>query len=454
MDAWRNIASQKYPVDVVHCAPTIIESLYEYISNTGGDFTPLSTLKSLQPGGAKLSDFHVASLVSHGVDVKTTYGSTEIGPPFRSVPGTRDNALCYTFRNHYLENKKIELQDVGDGLYECVVHKGFEIAAELWDGKPDDEPFRTNDLFIQDPPGSGNYVLQGRRDDILVHSDGNNTSAGKLQLEIQAESPLIRNILAIGHSRPCVGLLVEIKEGVNGSSEEKLERVWESVQKVNTNSPRHSHVLRFMIYILPKDISLPVTPKGNVKRNEVLKSYHKVIDNLYRQLEGDDDQEKVESGDSLESTITNLVSKVSGIPSTQIKSSASFYNLGIDSLSALHLRSLLSKSVGTISLGAIFENPSVDKLLSYFSKRSTTSNNDQGSSFIHRKIDDYSDEFSSWPALDSSFRSLGTPHTILLTGASGSLGTALMEKLIALPNVAHIYALVRGPDHLEKLRAS
>jgi thioester reductase-like protein len=39
-----------------------------------------------------------------------------------------------------------------------------------------------------------------------------------------------------------------------------------------------------------------------------------------------------------------------------------------------------------------------------------------------------------------------------LTGASGSLGTALLETLSASPRVERIYALIRGPHHLEKLR--
>lgn len=66
-----------YPVDLVHCAPTLIENMYDYIlSSKAKDFSPLARLKALQPGGAALQADIVAELVKNGVNVKTTYGST------------------------------------------------------------------------------------------------------------------------------------------------------------------------------------------------------------------------------------------------------------------------------------------------------------------------------------------------------------------------------------------
>jgi hypothetical protein len=92
------------------------------------------------------------------------------------------------------------MEEVGDSLYECVIYEGFELAAELWDGKPGNEPCRTNYLFILDPPGSGFYISQGRKDDMLVHINGENTGAGVLQLDMQPSSKIIRRTLTLGHS--------------------------------------------------------------------------------------------------------------------------------------------------------------------------------------------------------------------------------------------------------------
>ena len=318
----------------------------------------------------------------------------------------------------------------------------------------DSEPYRTNDLFLQDPPNSGSFCLVGRRDDLLILSDGNNVSAGKLQLDIQAGNPIIKNVLAVGHTRPCVSLLIEVKDDEDQANNEYLESIWKGIEKVNKDNPRHSHILRSMVYVLPKGESLPVTPKGNVKRNETLELFDGVIDELYRSLKGENNAQITQNKEVQLSQIFDIVSIVSGIPSAELKYSTNFYEIGMDSIAALQLRSLLSEKIGSISLGAIFENPSVEKLADYFKPAKTSLEGDENLQFIKQIIDKYSYEFSSWPSSTSQIDSRQVGETILLTGASGSLGTALIEKLSSSPGVNKTYALLRGLDSEKALRES
>ena len=455
LSAWKTLESKGHPVDCAHSPPTIIETLHEYLIKNGQDFSPLSCLKILQPGGAKLSDNIVSSLVSHGVNVKSTYGSTEIGAVMRTIPHTKDNPHCYEgFRNIFPDSDKLEMLDVGNNFYELIIHKGFELAAELWLDKADSEPYRTNDLFLQDPPDSGNFSLIGRRDDLLILSDGNNVSAGNLQLDMQAGNPIIKNVLAVGHTRPCVSLLIEVKENEDQANNECLESIWKGVEKVNQDSPRHWHVLRSMVYVLPKGETLPVTPKGNVKRNETLKIFSGVIEELYRSLKGGNKAHITQNKEVQLSQISDIVSLVSGIPSTELKYSTNFYEIGMDSIAALQLRSLLSEKVGSISLGAIFENPSVEKLAEYFKPAKTPLEGNESLQFIKQIVDKYSYEFSSWPSSTSQIDSGQAGEIILLTGASGSLGTALIERLNDSPGVTKIYAFLRGSDPEKALMES
>ena len=455
-----------HPVHCVHCAPTLIENMYEYILDQGSDFTPLTSLKLLQPGGAALSDSIVQSLVSNGVNVKTTYGSTEIGPPFRSIPHTRDNPKCYAFRNLYPDNPLLKMEKVGEELYECVVYKGFELAANLWENS--DEPYRTNDLFIQDPPNSGLFVLQGRRDDTLVHSNGENTSAGPLQLDIQTASKVIYRALALGHSQPCVALLVEIHEDYDPISVSTHQIVWETVQKVNLRYPKHSQILERMIYILPKGRSLPVTPKGNIKRKEACQLYSDEISNLFSYLSPPPSRERSCSpafSEPLSEYLRNLYSMLSNVPTTDIYDWTTLYDLGIDSRLALSLRSSLSTHLGrSVSLSTLFENPSISALVSHLTTKYLSSSassldaNYEGEATstqtVNRIISTLASEFKTWPPLSPFYHQPPTKETILLTGASGSLGTALLETLSASPHVAKIYAMLRGPNPLAKLRKS
>jgi hypothetical protein len=453
---WKTLSNMGRSVDTVHCAPTLIENMYEHITENGGDFSPLSSLKVLQPGGAALSDSIVNALTANGVNVKTTYGSTEIGPPFRSIPHTRDNPKCYSFRNLYPDNPHLKMEKVAEGTYECVVYKGFELAAELWDST--DGPYRTNDLFIQDPPGSGFYILQGRKDDILVHSNGENTSAGPLQLDIQTSSKLITNVLALGHSKPCVSLLVEIHQDYDPSSVSTKSEVWKTVQAVNARHPRHSRIMESMIHILSKGNSLPVTPKGNVKRKEAMGLYSSIIERFYSSEEPLATPSGL-SHDAVGEYIRNLLASLSNTPVLDIHNWTTLYDLGIDSRLALSLKASLTTNLNrSISLSAIFENPSISKLIDYFSHPSSRTNTplpaEQLSSIdnIHRIISKLEMEFRSWPPRSKAIFPLVQKETILLTGSSGSLGTSLLTVFTTLPHVEKIYAMVRGPDRVTKLR--
>jgi len=451
-----------HTVDCVHCAPTLIENMYEHIVDTGGDFSPLVELKVLQPGGAALSSNLVQVLISEGVNVKTTYGSTEIGPPFRTIPHTRENSNCYTFRNLYPDSPFLKMEEVGQGVFELAVYKGFELAADLWDGKDDTVPYKTGDLFIQEPPGSGFFTLQGRRDDLIIHTNGENTNALPLQIDIQSSSKVINKAIALGHSKPCVCLLVEVHEDYNPASILTRNRIWEAVQQVNERYPLHSRILQSMIYILPEGDKLPVTPKGNVKRKEAERIYSSEIEMLYT---GDDFPSSVsESQEPLSNYLRNLLSQLVNVPANSITDWTTLYSLGITSHLALSLRSSLSSHLNRqVSLGTLFENPSISKLVAALTPPQTPTSSLNSSldtkpasiETVHRIIHNLSTEFNFWPMRNPTPSYPRTEkETILLTGASGSLGTSLLASLSASPHVSKIYAMVRGPNNVERLRRS
>ena len=434
----------------------LIENMYEHILDSGGDYSPLSSLKLLQPGGAILSDNIIKDLVEHGVNVKSTYGSTEIGPPLRSIPSPI-NTRCYAFRNLYPDNPFLKMEKVGDGIYECVVYKGFELAADLWAGNHGNEPFRTNDLFTQEPPDSGFYVLQGRKDDILVHTSGENTSAGPLQLDIRAACKAIKNIVAIGHSQPSVGLLVEVYERHDPGAAETEELVWKAIEEVNLRYPMHSQIFRTMIYILPRGRTLEVTPKGNVKRRKALRVYADEIARLY-DLDDSPSDVLQSSTQPLSEFLRKLFSRVSGVPVASINDWTTIFDLGVESCLALTIRCSLSKRLGkAVSLNTIFERRSISPDVALYDQSSPSKSDSISSSTqtIGRMISRLESEFKSWAprAANSSYLSLDG-EIILLTGCTGSLGTSLLDALFASPHVAKIYALTRGPNPEDKLRSS
>ncbi|KAK2062081.1 male sterility protein [Colletotrichum caudatum] len=475
LSAWKALEEVGYPVDCLHCAPSVIEDLYEYISLTTKDFTPLTRLKVLQPGGAPLSPAMLKKIQALGVNVKTTYGTTEIGPPLRTIPHTKDNPDVYRFRNLYPESPLVRMEPLGDGLFECVVYKGFPLAAELWLDDSAPNPYRTGDLFVEDPPGSGYFVLQGRRDDILVHSNGEKTHATALAMSLEEnKNSVISKTAVFGTGKPCPSVVVEIRWGrwdkMRETSDVHLdEAVWGVVQECNERVATYSKIPRETILILGRGETLPVTPKGNVRRNIAWESYGGRVEELYNRFLGDasdsgvlDDFQPSDTDLSPAEAIQRAVADVLGLSQADVAGDQDWYGLGLDSLRAVELRSKLVKVFGSFPLMFIFEYPTVKGLLGFlqdYKKEGSggeVSVQGQHHAWATSTAQRMNREIDKWANLppQSIRNSPEDGEVVYLTGASGALGNALLEVLVQLPTLKKVYCAVRGADSQARLRDS
>ncbi|KAI7283461.1 male sterility protein [Hortaea werneckii] len=456
LSAWRELDAIDMPADCLHCAPAVIEDLYEYIKDTSAkDFSPLTQLKVLQPGGASLASSLLEKLVELGCNVKTTYGSTEIGPPWRTMPHTRDNAHCYRVKNLFPENKFLEMQPIGNGMFEPVVYKGFPLAAELWPSESPPNPYRTNDLFVEVPPGSGLFTLQGRKDDLLVHSNGEKTNALPLQMALDGY-PQIQKAAVFGTGKPCTAAIIQpsITATELLSSDED---VLAAVEACNQSLPSRSRIHRSMVHILRDGLVLSVTPKGSVRRKEVESLYKKELEGLYRALEDGGagnalrkDDENLSNEDYAFQSVRKAL-QVDSIPPT-----ASFYSLGLDSQKAVRLRSSLLKRFGRFPLMYIFEYSTLESLIRKLSRPQAESSTDSLRAahhlWIQSTIEKYKREIESWAPLPEKREKSIDGEVIYLTGATGSLGNALLESFVANSNVRKVYCAIRGSK--ERLKES
>lgn len=457
MTAWRKLEEIGRPVDCLHCAPTVIEDLYEYLSLTPQrDFSPLTNLKILQPGGAELSPAILQRLVDLGVNVKTTYGSTEIGPPYRTIPCT-NNLSCYKIRYLLPKDPHVQMEPQGEGLYECVVYKGFNLAAELWLDPQAPNPYRTNDLFIQDPPNSGLFVLQGRKDDMIVHSNGEKTNALPLQMAIEESHPAIYKVVVFGADKPCTSAVIELAKNINIDRDE----IFAAIDKACEPFPSYSRLDRSFVLILAENETIPITPKGNVRRKEAQKLYGERLEILYiNVLEGVQTAQEDDASVSLSDLdfLRDVVASTCNIPVNNIDEHTSFYTIGLDSQKAVRLRSKLAARFGKFPLMFIFEYPSVYALCERLSSPATkehTSTNEKNIAWTENAISRYTTEITTW-ATDSSLtpadRSSG--EIIYLTGATGALGNALLAAFATDPRVSKVYCAIRGSNSGARLSTS
>ncbi|KAL8922141.1 MAG: hypothetical protein Q9208_005336 [Pyrenodesmia sp. 3 TL-2023] len=287
------VAGMGYPPDCLHTNPQLIEVIFNHINATTKDFSPLRDLKVLQPGGALLSEHVSGNLAEEGVNVKQTYGSSELGPLMRTYPHDLSNRRVDSMRLVPLPGMgtHVRMEPVDSGLHELVVHQGFPVAAELWGSGlgaqvAEGGTFHTNDLFVPDElSGEGSWILRGRRDDMLVLAGGGvNVAAVEVEDMVLREAEgLVRAAMLVGHGRLRAGLLVELLEVAEKEGAE--ERVWSVVEKVNRGLRDKARIAGEMVVVLDDERRLPVGMKGHVKRKVALKLYRKEIDQLYMEEE-------------------------------------------------------------------------------------------------------------------------------------------------------------------------
>ncbi|KAL8950185.1 MAG: hypothetical protein Q9222_003763 [Ikaeria aurantiellina] len=283
-------AQMGYPTDDVHTNPQIIESVWNYINSTTKDFSILRNLKVLQPGGAPLAEHAIKALIQEGINLKQTYGSSELGPLMRTHP---DESLdpqiqCMRFVPLPGMDSHVRMEVVEGGFYELVIDEGFPCAAELWGSGlgaqvPKGEVFRTNDLFVyNEAKDPGTWVLEGRRDDILILASGGiNVSAAEVESSIVREGKgLVKTALMVGHGKERTGLLVELQTQEDRAAAEG--RIWQIIQDLNAKLKEGARVSRQMIMILGTEEVLPVGTKGNVKRKQACETYALEIEALYQ----------------------------------------------------------------------------------------------------------------------------------------------------------------------------
>ena len=341
------------------------------------------------------------------------------------------------------------MQPRDDGLFEVVVHKGFPLAAELWPNADSPNPYQTNDLFTEEPPGSGQFVLQGRKDDLLIHSNGEKTNALSLQVAL-GSSPLIQKAAVFGTGRACTSALIEPSSSVGTTQGEDV--LLDEVERICLAFPTHSRIQRCMVHILAPGESLAVTPKGSVRRKAVEEAYGQQLASLYERLENGDDAVTNDSAewDMLDAEfIARAVQTVLDL-SHPIAGDANFYRLGLDSHKAVRLRFALMRRCGKFPMLDLFEYPSIAALKKHLGERSSTqsetasSRTAQHHEWMRRVIVRYSAGISSWTRLENTCSPATDEEVIYLTGATGALGNALVETFVADPRIRKVYCAIRG----------
>ncbi|KAG1168167.1 hypothetical protein G6F36_012313 [Rhizopus arrhizus] len=449
-----DFALRQNKVTVMSAAPIILEQMIPFLKERN-DFSAVRRLKYIIFGGASMKHESGEWFHKHQINIRNGYGSTEGGMlmmPDMDPSGKNWYALRPVVRDE--EGKFFcVLEDIGDGLKHLYIRAGNPNFALGVSNRPDGG-YNTSDIFRDDPDFPGHYNYVGRLDDTLIMENGEKTNPVPMENTIRL-CPIVKQVAVVGQGRQCTAALIELnmEEVVSYGPQEMTAIVQEAVDEANKECPSHSTILPEMIKILPFNKSLPSTDKGTVKRKLVESSYQDVIEDLYKAfLDGPRTKAYTTlSPAEIEPFLIKSLAEVLHLPESSIDPSLSVFELGLNSLTAIQLRNMVASRLGgDIPQNFLFQYPTIssmrEALVGGLKKKGDSLGYGQTELLAQSYIERARSEFPV--AKDSGEE---REKVILLTGATGSLGSFILRDLLKDRRVKKVYCLVRGTDLRQRL---
>ncbi|SMQ55260.1 unnamed protein product [Zymoseptoria tritici ST99CH_3D7] len=435
-------AIQQTKPRIVLTPPSTLEDIVE----TPGGLETLKEVKYVYYGGGPLAD-ETGVKVNQVSRVVSGMGSTEVGA-IRSYV-VEDPADWQYFE--WAPGGGVCMVPEGDDLYELVIRPDDLSIQAAWHTMPGIEEYRTRDLFVKHPTKENLWLCKGRKDDVLVLSNGEKFGPANMEKKLEGHTT-IRGAIVVGHARFQVGLLLEPdweRVGNDADPADLVDQFWPVIQQANAGNPGHGQVWKSKIGIAKRDKPFVRTPKGTVIRKQTVALYANEIEALYSNEASDDAVGRLSADASVSDTRQFLrkVFKAKGMASIEkMSDDEDIFNHGVDSLQTMAVASTLSHAMGiSVSPRVIYSHPTIASLAEHFRGSDQVLNGDKPQP---------SREDMMAALVEKYTRNLRPRYSVVITGSTGSLGQHILQELIEAPHVEHIYALNRSTDAETRQRQS
>ena len=157
--------------------------------------------------------------ISEHTRVISNLGATETACLQRLAPAIEDWAYFYWHPTH----SGIEMREVMDDLYELFLVRNpkLELYQGVFNTFPDIQEWSMNDLYSRhpDPAKSFLYMYQGRKDDVIVLSNGEKIAPALMEATLMSD-PLVKGAMIVGKGKfECAALVDLVVEPPNGAIE-------------------------------------------------------------------------------------------------------------------------------------------------------------------------------------------------------------------------------------------
>ncbi|KAL8738447.1 MAG: hypothetical protein Q9181_000761 [Wetmoreana brouardii] len=394
-------------------------------------------------------------LVHAGVKLGIWLGSTEVGPVGTSLnrePGDNDWAYLRV-PPPYMEH--IWPRPISDNQFEFVFLKDYPFRVESNSNDPPSS-YYSKDIFSPHPKMHNAWKYIGRLDDRVNLINGEKVLPLPIEGRIK-ENPLVKEAVVFGIARPIPGLLAFRAEAAKAMTDEEfIEKIMPDVEAANRTAEGFSQIGRDMIIPLPAGIEYPQTDKGSIIRAQMYRVYEKEINDVYGRLDLQEEGSLKLDVPELEEHLLTVGRQLIG---EQLEDKTTdFFSAGMDSLRAIRMRGILVRDLDLggnskdLSQNIVFETSNVENLAKYLY------NLGQGQT---TEVKDWKIVAKGLVQKQSLFqkhipgsKAFPDQHIVVLTGATGGLGSHLLSKLSSSPSVSQIYCLTRGRDPLARLRTS
>ncbi|KAL9117063.1 MAG: hypothetical protein Q9187_006405 [Circinaria calcarea] len=451
-------------VDVCYMAPSVLEEL----SRSQSYCEKLKRLEHVGFLGGPLVQ-HAGNTVSKYCHILNTVGSTEAAMPPIFLTDSEDWRYF-----HYDSNLKgIQFRDRGEGLYEqfLVRHPSTDRYHSLWYTFPDSQEYATKDLFTKHPSKPNLWLYMGRSDDVIVLSNGEKLNPTSMEQTLR-EDPDIKDVVIVGQGKFEPAALIEPTNG------KRLEDVMKSLEpyliEANKKAPRHAKLNKDHIALTLPDKPMLRTAKGTVRRGATVEAYAEEIDHIYANAEARSSTTamhlELEDKASLTYSLQEMLESVAG--TGKLSPDQDIFSAGVDSLQVMTLVRQLRQSVtaydGGISADLVtprivYANPTISKLADALQelackKEQTFETMEQDR--VKKMENMLAKHSGNLPKADGQARESFASAvafseetlTVILTGSTGSLGSYLLDSMLASKRIAKVICLNRSSHSESKQR--
>lgn len=405
----------------------------------------LRKCKVVSCSGSRCPDELGDLLTKEGIHFGTVFGATEVALILTSLNRPKEDKAWNYLRPPPHIAPFIRMKPIDGPICECVVldgHKGKMMS------NSNDPPnsFHTKDLFIAHPTIPNAWKFVGRLDDRVTLTNGEKVLPLPIEGRIQ-QDPLVREAVVFGIDRPVPGLLLFKAENARElNDEEFLDRVWPAIEDANSRAEGFSQISREMVVVLGTDVECPTTDKSSIKRAQVYREFKGLIDGVYERLESSQEGTLVLVGEELEQWLMAAFEKL-GVHLKDREDD--FFSAGVDSLKAIQMRGLIIRN---LDLGGnaskcpsmvVYDSGNVKKLAEALLDIRNGRTSVNGADEIW-EMENLIEEYSHFVKRQSDGGKAPESKVVLLTGATGSLGSHILSQLIKLPHVSKIYCLIRS----------